>query len=250
MPTTPVAVPPRMLVAIAAHRHFPPEAAMPLLLGELVPDDVERVLFLDADLLVLDDPTGLLDVDLGGRALAAAVDGAIALCSGPRGVRAWREQGIPAFAPYFNAGVMAISLRDWRERAVGARALRYLSTRGTSGGGFLHQEALNAIAWDDWHEVDPRWNVLASHAGRPYWRAAAPAHAGIVHFAGRMKPWRGGVAGPHAAPYRAALAEVAPLLPSSADGAPLRDRALGAYDRRLRDRLFPLERALWRRGLI
>ena len=49
MPTTPVAVPPRMLAAIPAHRHFPPEAAMPLLLGELVPDDVERVLFLGDD---------------------------------------------------------------------------------------------------------------------------------------------------------------------------------------------------------
>jgi hypothetical protein len=65
-----------------------------------------------------------------------------------------------------------------------------------------------------------------------------------------MKPWRGGVAGPYAAPYRAALAEVAPLLPPPANGVRLRDRALGAYDRRLRDRLFPLERALWRRGLI
>jgi lipopolysaccharide biosynthesis glycosyltransferase len=237
-----------MLAAIPAHRHFPPEAAMPLLLGELLPDDVERVLFLDADLLVLDDPTGLLEADLGGRALAAAVDGAIALCSGPRGVRAWREQGIPAFAPYFNAGVMAISLRDWRERAVGARALRHLSTGGTTGGGFLHQEALNAVAWDDWHELDPRWNVLASHAGRPYSQAPPPEHPGIVHFAGRMKPWRGGLAGPYATPYRAALAEVAPLLPAPAHR--LRDRALSAYDRRLRDRLFPLERALWRRGLI
>ena len=221
---------------------------MPLLLGELLPGDVERVLFLDADVLVLDDPTGLLEADLGGRALAAAVDGAIARCSAPRGVRAWREQGIPAFAPYFNAGVMAVSLREWRGREVGARALRYLATRGTSGGGFLHQEALNAIAWDDWYELDPRWNVLASHAGRPYWQASAPEHAGIVHFAGRMKPWRGSVAGPYGAAYRAALAEVAPLLTAPAHR--LRDRALSAYDRRLRDRLFPLERALWRRGLI
>ena len=64
-----------------------------------------------------------------------------------------------------------------------------------------------------------------------------------------MKPWRGGVAGPYAAPYRAALAEVAPLLPLR-PAHRLRDRALSAYDRRLRDRLFPLERALWRRGLI
>jgi lipopolysaccharide biosynthesis glycosyltransferase len=142
-----------LLAAIPTHRHFPPEAAMPLLLGELLPGDLERVLFLDADLLVLEDPTELLQLDLGGRALGAAVDGAIALCSGPRGVRAWREHGIPAFAPYFNAGVMTISLREWRDRDVGARALRNLSSGGPTGGGFLHQEALNAVAWDDWHEL-------------------------------------------------------------------------------------------------
>jgi lipopolysaccharide biosynthesis glycosyltransferase len=209
---------------------------------------VERVLFLDADVLVLDDPTCLLEVDLGGRAVGAAVDGAITLCSAPRGVRAWPERGIPAYAPYFNAGVMVVSLREWREREIGARALRYLATTGAGGGGFLHQEALNAVAWDDWHELEPRWNVLASHLGRSYWRTPRPERPGIVHFAGRMKPWRGRIAGPYADPYRATLAEVAHLLPRPRHR--VRDRALSAYDRRFRGLLFPLERALWRRGLI
>ena len=167
---------------------------MPLLLGELLPDDVERVLFLDADLLVLDDPTRLLEVDLGGRALAAAVDGAIALCSG-RG----------AFAP----GASRASRRSrrtstpasWRSHPRLARAGRRRPRAAPPvdprdvGRRFLHQEALNAIAWDDWHELDSRWNVLASHAGRRA-MSAAHDHPGIVHFAGRMKPWRGGVAGP------------------------------------------------------
>jgi lipopolysaccharide biosynthesis glycosyltransferase len=246
--TTVVPVPPPLLAAIPAHRHFPPEAAMPLLLGELVPDDVERVLFLDADLLVLDDPTELLDTSLEGRALGAVVDGAIARCSAPRGVRAWREQGIPAFAPYFNAGVMVISLSDWRAREIGARALRHLAGGGPTGRGFLHQEALNAVAWDDWHELDGRWNVLASHAGRRYSPSPAPERSGIVHFAGRMKPWRGDVGGPYASTYRAVLDDVAPLLPPW--GPRPRDRVLSAYDRHLRERLFPLERALWKRGLI
>src|SRR5688572_32808619 len=35
--------------------HFPPEASIPLLLPELLPSNIERVLFLDADMLVLED---------------------------------------------------------------------------------------------------------------------------------------------------------------------------------------------------
>jgi hypothetical protein len=245
--TTPIALSPRALAGVPTHRRFPPEAAVPLLVGELLPEAVSRVVFLDADLLVLDDPTELLDVDLGGRALAAAVDDAILRCSAPRGVGGWRSYGIPASASYFNAGVMVISLTDWRERDIGGRARRHLALR-RGGGGFLHQEALNAVAWDDWLELDPRWNLLASHAGRSRAVARASRRPGIVHFAGRIKPWRGRIAGPFDGPYRAVLDEVVAGLAGASPG--LRDRMLLAYDRRLRDRLFAVERALWKRGVI
>jgi hypothetical protein len=43
------------VAAIPSHTYFPPEAAYPLLLPELVPETLDRILFLDADLLVLDD---------------------------------------------------------------------------------------------------------------------------------------------------------------------------------------------------
>ena len=52
------AIRPDAAVIAAAPRsgHFPPEAAFPLLVPELLPD-LPRVLFLDADMLVLDDLT-------------------------------------------------------------------------------------------------------------------------------------------------------------------------------------------------
>ena len=245
--TTPVVLSARATAGMPTNRRFPPEAAVPLLLGELVPEAVPRVVFLDADLLVLDDPSELLDVELRGCTLAAAADEAILGCGAPRGVRTWQARGIPAAAPYFNAGVMVISLAAWRERDVGERARRYLAQR-RGGGDFLHQEALNAVAWDDWLELDPRWNVLASHAGRSSGTAEALRRPGIVHFAGRIKPWRGRIAEPFDAPYRAVLEEVGPAL--SAPAPRVRDRMLSAYDRGLRDRLFAVERALWKRRVI
>jgi lipopolysaccharide biosynthesis glycosyltransferase len=200
---------------------------------------------LDADLLVLDDPSEIFDGDLADHPLGAVVDDAILRCSAPRGVRGWRALGIPRSAPYFNAGVMAIDLSTWRARDTGGRALRHLEQHARSGG-FLHQEALNATAWDDWASLDPRWNILAGHAGRlPGPEVTSP---GIVHFAGRVKPWRAPVAGPYGDRYAAALERVAALVTTAEPG--LRDRALSAYDRRLRGLVFPLERALWKRGVI
>ncbi len=234
------------LAPVPRHRRFPREAAAPLLLGDLLPSDLDRVVFLDADSLVLDDPEELWTVDLGEGVLGAVVDGAIPRCDAPRGVAGWREREIPPSTPYFNAGVLTISLTAWRERDVTGRALAYLAGR-RGARGFLHQEALNAVAWSEWHRLDPRWNVLGSLAGRQF-GPPAPARPGIVHFAGRVKPWRSRAAGPFAARYRAALAEVASLLPPVEPT--LRDRALGPYDRLLRGWVYPVERALWSRGVI
>jgi lipopolysaccharide biosynthesis glycosyltransferase len=244
---SPIRVPRSALGAIPSHQRFPPEAAAPILLGRLLPPHLDRVVFLDADVLVLDDPAELWGADLGSCPLGAVVDQAIPRCSAPRGVREWRRHGIPPEAPYFNAGVMAVSLGAWRERRVAERALAYLARRKPRGS-FLHQEALNAALCGDWAPLDARWNLVASLAGRAYGAPLGEDRPGIVHFAGRFKPWRGRVAGPFDDAYRAVLEEVEAI----AGPAPRRlaGRLLSAYDRRLRDVLYPLERALWARGVV
>jgi lipopolysaccharide biosynthesis glycosyltransferase len=82
--------------------HFPVEASFPLLMPELLPASLERVLFLDADMLVLGDLMHVWETPLNGHVLAAAADGAVPRCSAPRGVKGWRALHIPAEAPYFN----------------------------------------------------------------------------------------------------------------------------------------------------
>ncbi len=237
------------VAAIPRHPHFPAEAAYPLLLPDLVPESLERILFLDADLLVLDDLVKLWQTDLGSHTLAAAADSAIPLCSSPRGVKQVRELGIPEDAPYFNCGVMLIHLGRWRQRNVTRRAHDYL--RKMQGRvDFLHQEALNATLWNDWQRLDCRWNLLASLAGRSYEQAKSEAWRtpGIVHFAGRMKPWRNPIGGPFDAPYRAVLSEVTRLLPAAKPT--LQSRLLSLYDRHCRNYLYGCERALWKRRLF
>ena len=228
---------------------FPREASAPLLLPELIPPALERILFLDADMLVLEDLANLWETPLDQHVLAAVPDAAVPLCSAPRGVKGWHALGIPPDTPYFNCGVLMIELRRWRQREVTRRAHQYLETTREPID-FLHQEALNAVLWDDWKPLDSRWNLLASRAGRPYDQTASEAwrQPGIVHFAGRMKPWRAPIGGPFNAPYQKVLERILPFIPSETPA--LRDRLYSIYDRYLRAALFPIEQYLWRQRLI
>ena len=237
------------LATLPRDPHFPPEASIPLLLPELLPAGLERVLFLDADMLVLDDLAILWDTPLDRCLLAAAPDAAVPFCSAPRGVKNWEALGIPAAAPYFNAGALLIDLPRWRASDLTRRVLQYFeSTRERID--FLHQEALNAVLWNDWKQLDSRWNLLASMAGRSYAPRASEAwrHPGIVHFAGRMKPWRAPIGGPFNAPYQKALQQVYPAL--RAEPPNLQDRLHSVYDRYFRAAFYPIEQYLWRQRLL
>lgn len=234
---------------LARQRGFPTEAAFPLLLPDLLPESVERVLFLDADILVLDDVAKIWEADISGSSVAAVADQAIPICSSPRGVKNRSALGIPDAAPYFNAGVMVLNLARWRRLGVASRAHEYL--RQLDGqADFLHQEALNAVLWNDWLPLDQRWNLVASLTGRRYGphRRTTWTPPGIVHFSGRLKPWRMHVGGPFAAAYDQYLARCSA-------GAFRRNRSLAEkvaslYDRNLRDYFYSCERALWNRRMI
>lgn len=230
-------------------RRFPRESAFLLLLPEVLPSNLERILFLDADLLVLEDLASLWETPMGSHVVAAAPDAAVPRCSGPRGVKGWRKFGIPREAAYFNAGVLLVNLVRWRQREVSKRVRHYFETTREPID-FLHQEALNAVLWDDWQPLHPRWNLLASLAGRSYERPSSEAwrQPGIVHFAGRMKPWRAPIGGPFNRPYRNVLDRMRPHFPPAPPA--LRDHLYSLYDRYFRNVFYVAEQYLWRQRVI
>lgn len=236
-----------ILESLPRHSSFPPEAAFPLLLPDLLPKSVERILFVDPDLLVLDDVGKIWETDLAGNLAAAVADQAIPFASSPRGLNGRRTAGVPDDAPYFNAGVLLIDLNGWRSDDIAKKAREYLAEHNGSSD-FFHQEALNAVLWDKWLKLDPRWNLIASLTARPYSvnDSRAIEHPGIVHFAGKFKPWRIHVSSPFASAYYEALARLGERAPSSN----ITEMLLGIYDRYLRDFLYPTEQLLWRSRLI
>jgi lipopolysaccharide biosynthesis glycosyltransferase len=162
---------------VVADSRFPLTTYSRLLIAEVVPSHIRRVVYLDADVLVTRDISPLFTMDLGDSAFGAARDSAItSTIHWMSGVRD-RDHG----RPYFNAGVLVIDVARWRSVGIGERALQYASDGETLR--WVDQDALNAVA-EDWHELDPHWNVQQGRelSQRLYQEAA------VVHFVGG-KPW-------------------------------------------------------------
>ncbi|MBX3300746.1 MAG: glycosyltransferase family 8 protein [Nitrospira sp.] len=157
-----------------------------LLLPQLVTQSVSRVLYLDADLLVLDDLTSLMKTDLEGTVVGAVLD-------------RWdwqikrREPGlenVPRVRDYFNAGVLLINLERWRKERISEKALEYLVQYPLTP--FADQDALNVACDGLWTKLDPRWN-FHDHCDKRILNMEPEQRPGVLHFAGPQKPWNSSV---------------------------------------------------------
>jgi lipopolysaccharide biosynthesis glycosyltransferase len=172
---------------------FLPQAAFCRYLAADLMPDVGRCLYVDGDVLVRRDPSALAGADLGGRTVGAVRSRVAPFLASPGGVRSWFELGMPGAAPYFNSGMLVMDLERWRALKITSRLTEFLVQHGEDTW-FSDQEALNAVLWDDWQPLDRGWNYI-THVADAFLPAPEdePEDPGIVHFAGRSKPWVAGV---------------------------------------------------------
>jgi lipopolysaccharide biosynthesis glycosyltransferase len=164
-----------------------------LLLPNLLPSDVSKVLYLDSDLVVNDDIAELWDTNLGDKAIFAVRD-RIAWISAPNGLENYRELGIPQDAKYFNGGLLLVNLAKWREKNIGERILAHLRTHWALIK-MADQDGLNAVLFDDWGELPFRWNWqipwrMARNGKRTMEWVPDESKKSIIHFTTSEKPWR------------------------------------------------------------
>ena len=220
-----------------------------LMISDLLPESLQKAIWLDCDLVVQRDLAQLWDAEVGDRYLLAAQDMIVPYVSSFMGVAPYAELGISAAAKYFNAGVMVVNLSLWREHDVAGQVVEYLR-RYRRDVVFLEQEGLNAVLAEKWGELDPRWNQNASVSGRTFFKARhldeqtyqrVVEDPWIVHFSGNLKPWTVPSRSPSSARFFRSL-DATPW----AGWRPARSVTgvlLGAYEStRLRDVLYPLEK--------
>ena len=126
-----------------------------VMLPELLPD-VDKIIYLDADILVNRDIKELWDTDIQDYCLAAVPD--YSTVNGLETPYPVAKQEVPA-SHYFNTGVLCMNLD--RIRAKGSmheKVLNYLEENPSAR--LLDQDALNAVYGGETFLVDESWNTF------------------------------------------------------------------------------------------
>jgi lipopolysaccharide biosynthesis glycosyltransferase len=148
-----------------------------LLAPRLLPIDLNKILYLDTDIVVRGSLADLWNTDITGRALAAVPHN-----EDEDDFR--KALGLPEGAPYLNSGVLLINLRFWRENKVVEHAISFIMDNPGKVQ-FWDQDALNATLIGQWVELPTIWNWRSWE--RPSKGEKDPV---IVHFVGHHKPWQ------------------------------------------------------------
>lgn len=122
-----------------------------LFMGDILSESVNRVLYLDCDMIISDSLYQLWNHDLGTNIIGAVQDcvsQATKTCVGLK-----KNEG------YFNAGMLLIDLYRWRENYIGQRCIEFIKEKsGTVG--HHDQGVLNGIFHNKWTRLPLRFNVM------------------------------------------------------------------------------------------
>jgi lipopolysaccharide biosynthesis glycosyltransferase len=170
-----------------------------LLIGEELPESIQRAVFLDVDILVEGDLAELWNRPFDGHVIQAVPDAYARTLHLPRLGSIAGTTNVPfgCSAAYFNAGVQLIDLQAWRADDTGRRALDFLLEHRKLLRG-RDQDALNCVLAGRWKPLPPTWNLHELPHCLFLWERGALSAAElrqtfqnpkIVHFIGHWQPW-------------------------------------------------------------
>jgi lipopolysaccharide biosynthesis glycosyltransferase len=154
--------------------------------------NLDKVVYLDSDLIVTDSLVPLWETDISGHLLAAVTNPLYPFMPD------WPTQvlGLPDRRQYFNSGVLLMNLASMRTAGCTEELRRY--ARNHPDNRCPDQDALSAL-FHSWRlPLHPRWNVQTTLFDLPasllpfspaQVQEALEAPA-VIHFIGPFKPWQ------------------------------------------------------------
>ena len=177
---------------LAGHGHQTSPTWYRIFLPDLLPN-VDRLLYLDCDVIALDSIAPLWELDLTNYYV-----GAVTNIFEPWYLDRIEVLGLNSTDDYFNAGVLLMNL-DLMRRDGCARGLEDYAVRNHDKLMWVDQDTLVVVLGKRRLALDPRWNCMNSLHDFPWSAdvfgteavAAATAHPALRHFEGPpiCKPW-------------------------------------------------------------
>ena len=165
-----------------------------LLIGNILPDDIHKILYLDPDIVINRDLTEFYNTDMTGKTVA----GGMHMFGFFENINLWRL-GMDKSSHYINAGVLLINLDEWRKAVTLQQILDFISAN-IKKLLLADQDVINCLFQHSTLLIDERLFNLDEKTYLKY----SSKNAGqkridldwvrkntfIIHFNGKHKPWR------------------------------------------------------------
>ena len=182
--------------------HLTRAAYYRLFLSDILPSTIEKVLYLDGDIIVRHSLLSLWNTDLTDYAVGTVMD----VCDGD--IKIYNRLRYSYQKGYFNSGVLFINLKYWRENHIVKEFIEYL-THYPERIKQEDQDVMNVVLQDKKLKLPVKYNLQTSFLSKDpcwdYWKYESEVKMGIedpviVHFTSNWKPWCTYLRFPH--PYR------------------------------------------------
>ncbi len=173
------------LESLEGQLHISRATYLRLWLADLLPVDLDRVLYLDVDIVITGPVKALWDLELGSCICAAVRDFGV---DQNAFVQKWTLEGS---GQYFNAGVILFDLKSLRREHIIDRAWSALSDPDRHCD-WADQDALNIALWGKCLPLSGNWNYQRQflYEDEKIWREQGwLGFPSIVHFTESFKPW-------------------------------------------------------------
>lgn len=152
--------------------------------------EIDSVLYLDCDMIIVDNICELFSLNIDSYALAASGD------EFPYSDLHRLQLEMPVGTRTFCSGMMMINLSYWRKVNAEEKLIEYAKRDREVV--YLHdQDALNYVFKNQWYLLPPKWNHVAGTMYptvvkdllKPYDIFEYIFKPKIIHYAGEIKPW-------------------------------------------------------------
>lgn len=146
-----------------------------------LPESVNKILYLDADMVVTGDIKELYDVPFDGNTWIACRDFGI-------NIEDLDRLGLPHDYPYINAGMLVINVEKLRKNFTEDK-MANLILDNVDVLAYLDQDFINKIFEGDIKVIDSKYNALVKNLNYKDLKQMPL----ILHYAGEVKPWHDNV---------------------------------------------------------
>lgn len=181
-----------------------------LLITSLLDESIDKVIYLDCDMVIIGSLCELWDIDMTGYALGAVYQD---LGWSDYNLTWWRLN-IPRNEGYFNAGTLLMNLSYLREIKFQNKAIQYIKSEYKRI--ISHdQDVLNALLYNVILPLSPKWNysnlflnkgILDLEFPKKYRKFVLEKTKTtftpiVIHFVSKPKPWEYGCKNPYVREY-------------------------------------------------